>query len=985
METIHGWCQEWGLVYQYMFSASVRARSIAKLSLDVDSQQSPHISHERSFSTKRLLFTSTMEDRSIAYDRVYRLFCKPRVCSVSATSLVQHLLDMSLRWWLYRFCAEVNVSCCRQVFPMGASTDGTCGVYEHPAWKDCEALFHDIEVDVALRTALRSVLVEVEHSVTGRSSAVIHNTQKLDDCSGGSLSSVAVTIHAISTLSRHCLFLERVLFVQFLTLNRASEGIVAKIMRRAVRDLLERPFADDSENDILSKITLALITCAREAIAGTSTTAVSEHSYHLQQFIASGKVALIFMLVDASGLSVSLNDTCTAIEDICFNAGAAATKNSVRELVEANNSASREAVSGVSLLLATSIISSWMGRRDAVSRSLTRMLQTSATTIFTTKVVDLARERHHACLLSFDAGSTDGAFDHARELIDLIAPTAFEAFAEMASKHPPQKEPQWGHLWDHFAASEIASLVRTTPARYLFPSLVKFCESSDHLVEALCRVVSSATRSILERRALVARSGGKAQSAEDHLAQLRLDAVFLCNFLSSTRAAFIDLIPTCSLVIPQSVLNGVSEFLRAHESIAVVSLVNDLHHMISVEGVRDGSCPQDLLDALISVVSLLPAKDVFVARYGESIGSRLLALHASGTWAADCSGGELEMEVIHVLNGRIGAATCAPLTAIVRDFRSVGSFASSDGDSDRAAARVIELCMVRWKGHVMPELLRRTNVWGNDSSQGFLGLQLRSMCATYEASRRKPDQGLHGFIEDDHGGATPSRQLHWAMCSGSITLHCYFPLATSGFKEIVLQCPPYVALVLDAVEAALLLSPAHSNNGTSVRCDEVCALAGLSTSLVRSVVLCLAGVGILRRSADGLQCGFIVTSPAKHRRMKVNPAASMIQSGPYQQRASTASSISAADTALALERQRKAEACIVRIMKSARQLSHAALLTKCAQVLSPQFEVTTSMFKTCVAEMISREYLKRVELPATWVADDAEDHQPHQPGYEYVA
>ncbi|CUG93387.1 Hypothetical protein, putative [Bodo saltans] len=1003
METIDGWCREWGSVYQYMFSASVRARSIAKLTFDgVDDNKhivaSQRIAHERSLSTKKLLCTSTMEDRSIAYERVYRLCCKPRVCTVSATAIVQHLLDMSLRWWLHWFCNEVNAGCRKQVFPVDGPSAGSSGVYEHPAWKNADALFHDIEVDVALRTALRGVLMEIEHSVTGQVSASKHTHESRfeDNTNGYSLSSVAVTIHAISTLSRHCLFLERVLFVQFLTLNRASEGIIAKILRRAVRDLLERPFTDDTTNDIISQITLALVACAREAIFGSGADGVSDttsvHAHQLQQSIALGKVALIFTLVDASGLSLSLNDTCTVFERICFDAGVAAIKNSVREVVE---TASNPGQVNLSLLSAASMVSKWLDRRTAVSQSLSLMLQASVTTIFTTKVVDLARERHYACLLNFDAGSTDGALPSARELVEMITPVAFEAFANISSEQLLQKrEPLWCRYWETFAASEIASFVRTSPARYLFPALVKFCECSDHLMEALQVSISCAVRVMLQSHALGASVDGNVHSKgqSDQTDQLQLDAIFVNDFLTSTRAAFVDLVPSCSLTISQAVLNGVSEFLRAHEHTSVMSLVNDFHRMISVEGVRDGVCPQDVLEALVSVVSLLPAKDVFVARYGESVGRRLLLLHASGTWSPDCSGGEVEMEVIHTLSGRIGAATCAPLTAILRDFRSVGNFTRSEGEgaqhSDSLAVRVIELCMVRWKGQVVSDLLRRTTFWKDHPPRGFLGHQLRDMCAAYEHSQNR-HRSPSSNSEDHRGATTPSRQLHWAMCSGSLTLHCYFPQATSGFKEIVLQCPPYVALVLDAMEASFAQQP--SGLGTSgeglIRFDDICALSTpLSSTLVRSVMVCLTAVGMIRKSADGTQFGFISNSLAKHRRMKVNPMASMAQSKFRQPHVSAnASTVTPIDTALAVERQRKTEACIVRIMKSARQLSHADLLMKCAQILSPQFEVTISLFKTCVAEMIAREYLKRVEMSVTNEVD-AEEFQPHHhPGYEYVA
>jgi cullin 1 len=194
-----------------------------------------------------------------------------------------------------------------------------------------------------------------------------------------------------------------------------------------------------------------------------------------------------------------------------------------------------------------------------------------------------------------------------------------------------------------------------------------------------------------------------------------------------------------------------------------------------------------------------------------------------------------------------------------------------------------------------------------------------------------------------------SKKLQWVHSLGSATIHATFRRGSKEFTMAVFQ-----AIIL------LLF-----NDTASVTLTEMAERSGLEMDEVKRVVhsFCHQRVKVLVRENES-------KALAPEDSISVNEEFSSAQKKMKLPLAMQRSAAQAAQVATTVEEDRRPaiDACIVRVMKSWRQMEHALLVANVIEVLQNKFRPDPKLIKLRIEDLINREYLERMaDKPGTYV------------------
>ena len=320
-----------------------------------------------------------------------------------------------------------------------------------------------------------------------------------------------------------------------------------------------------------------------------------------------------------------------------------------------------------------------------------------------------------------------------------------------------------------------------------------------------------------------------------------------------------------------------------------------------------------LLDAVLLLFRFLSGKDVFEAFYKKDLAKRLL-LHRSASTDA-------EKSMLAKLKGECGAQFTSKMEGMFRDMDLSRDVTTAFRDACGAGAP---------SGVETSVSVLTAGFWPSYPADDVaLPPELDTLQTQFT-----------DFYLSKHGG----RKLAWRHALGSCVLRARF--ASCGVREVA------VSVFQTAV---LMLFNDVPTAGGSLAFGDIKAATRLEDGELRRTLQSLAcgKVRILVKSPKGKDVGdddtFSVNDSLQEARYRIKVNTVQLKETPEE--------VAAVNEKVQQDRQYQVDAAIVRIMKTRRQLGHAALLDELVRQL--RFECKREDLKKRIESLIDREYLER--------------------------
>ena len=405
-------------------------------------------------------------------------------------------------------------------------------------------------------------------------------------------------------------------------------------------------------------------------------------------------------------------------------------------------------------------------------------------------------------------------------------------------------------------------------------------------------------------------------------------------------------------------LTALQQFVVHHDGELVPSLSRELLEQLKAgpdEATQDFSRRQ--IDALATVITLLPSKDVFVGHFAAVLARYLLHV-ALDSPSIGTPTAEEQCGVLQRVACRVGLPLMLPLITMVRDVRVSQSSQLHHG-LDVEGSRMSSVTLLissRWKPLLLSD---QGALWTLEELELLLnGQPARSLSPLCDAA--KALETLH----QGAGGAT--RRFSWCVSVGTVHVAAHY----ESNAVLSLRLSPVVCIVLGALWD-------QCNSDSSRRTlDKLQKFLNskISRRLTQAILANAATAGIIQvggtdpadETSEADESYFIPNAPTtRSRKVRlVTPQQRSAVSAQASHADAERDEIPSTSLSLVAARKKKTEACVVRVMKRAKSMTHVALLERVAQELASQFELSAPMFKGCVGQLLEKEYLVRDESSA---------------------
>ena len=322
------------------------------------------------------------------------------------------------------------------------------------------------------------------------------------------------------------------------------------------------------------------------------------------------------------------------------------------------------------------------------------------------------------------------------------------------------------------------------------------------------------------------------------------------------------------------------------------------------------------LDQVVGILTHISDRDAFQSHARELLAKRLLTPFSKVSEVG-------ERLLLTKLKQRCGAQFTAPFEGMINDKTSSNEL--SQRFKDYMGSAEGEFTLIPYEFNCM---VLKTGIWPKLPVES---LSIPFGCAVV----------LQKF-ESFYKSIADRRVLKWCHSHGGVLLQCNF---SKGLRELQINMLQACVLLLFSEKDQLAVQDIA--NQLNVKVEELPA-----------VLSAYAKNRILIRRTDSAQAPLSPTDDfavnldftSAHRKIQIplsNPRVSVANSIRLAQQVDD-------------DRRPAIDACIVRVMKSRRELSHANLLAECQQQLSARFVPDPKMIKLRVEDLIKREYLERL-------------------------
>eukprot|EP00823_Brevimastigomonas_motovehiculus_P006923 TRINITY_DN5949_c0_g1_i1.p1 TRINITY_DN5949_c0_g1~~TRINITY_DN5949_c0_g1_i1.p1 ORF type:complete len:757 (+),score=176.94 TRINITY_DN5949_c0_g1_i1:117-2387(+) len=319
------------------------------------------------------------------------------------------------------------------------------------------------------------------------------------------------------------------------------------------------------------------------------------------------------------------------------------------------------------------------------------------------------------------------------------------------------------------------------------------------------------------------------------------------------------------------------------------------------------------LNNVVQLFAYLRDKDLYAEIYRNLLSKRLLLGRSAST--------DAEKSMIGRLKLRCGAQFTSKLEGMLNDMRAATEHNNSFKDYCRD--KKLSTGDIEFSMQVLT-----TGFWPSYKAENLILPEDMNTCIDH--------------FKHYYESKTSNRVLTWMHHLGSITVAGYFSRTR-------------VDLVMTPIQAIILLA---FNKQNEYRIADLIQATGMSEESMKKQLRCLVGTNckiLVKRPSEGYDSKHIIgvnqSFTSAQRRIRV-PAA--VTKTTQKERDKTAETVQE-------DRKYAIEACIVRIMKARKTLTHQQLMAEVTSQLMQLFRPDPKIIKRRIEDLIQREYLERDE------------------------